>query len=733
MRTIIALVALSLLLVCAALRAGEPEKEKIPPPPPKVDAPAGECAVPENKWFKIAEVPADPLGRELEPGRGAFWCFEPQSKAFLRYGGYTPTDDNALWTFDLAQRKWANPLKSNYAWPPPEDRPGAGAWWSAAYDAKRKVVWFACGSGVAARTHAALFDDLWQYDPAKGTFTAMKSKGFPKLSATTRIVYDAKNDLVVRAPAYDGEWAAMHNRDQTWVYSPEKNVWEARKTPGGPKNALSAAFVYEPDAGVCVYVKPGGADGPAETWTFDAAAGAWKKLESKENPPGAAAPGACYDPVAKAVVLYGGVGGVKGAYGYLFRGGGVQLHETWALDAAKGQWRKLDVGAPAIPKLHGEGGRRFELVCAMDYDSARQAIVLAAPTMGVWALRLRPEGAAALPELKCAALPAAEKIEAPKDPVFPPAEPNKKLLEIKPNTWVKLGGGGRLGGGEVPWTYDEATGFVLKYGGCNNGGTTFASGYGNDLCAYDPATERWIALRWVDPCGPPRPANGCTRSYTYDPEHKVTWFQGGTSGNQLAYSLPPGWDGSGTWIYDGLKDRFELRKTTGRGAGVGVVNCYDRANKRVVVVSKQAWQVPNVTVLDPAACAWADQAPVRAMQYTYACYVDTLKAMFVIESDKDSAKTLAYDAAAGAWKDLAPKGEAPTGVGRPATAYDPETDAVLLAGEGKTLIYTVKENAWKLLAADPPAPKIAECVVYDTRHKVFLALADAVYAFKYKP
>ena len=314
--------------------------------------PAGAMSVPANRWTKVAEVPPDPLARELEPGRGAFWCYEPAGGLFVRYGSYTPSDGNELWSFDLAKRKWENPLKIDYAWPPPADRPGAGAWWSMAYDSKRKVIWLAGGSGAAARTHKQLFDDLWQYDPAKKAFAATRSKGFPAYSAGCRIVYDSRNDLVIRAPAYDGEWGAMHNRDRTWVFDPNKNAWEGRETKGSPKTALAAAFVFEPSAGRAVYLGAG-KDHLAETWSYDAAANKWEKCSTAASPPARVTAGVAYDPDNKLVMLCGGVGGKEGGYGYLHRGGGVQLTDTWALDLAKGEWKKLDVGALAVPKLNG--------------------------------------------------------------------------------------------------------------------------------------------------------------------------------------------------------------------------------------------------------------------------------------------------------------------------------------------------------------------------------------------
>ncbi|MHC4915461.1 MAG: Kelch repeat-containing protein [Planctomycetota bacterium] len=695
-------------------------------------------ALPDNRWTKVAEVPTDPLGRELDPGRGAFWSFEPGSGRFLRYGGYTPTDGNALSSFDLAARKWENLLTVDYSWPPPADRPGAGAWWSMAWDGRRKIIWMCGGSGVAARKHPELFNDIWQYDPARKSFRAMKAKGFPAFSGGCRIVYDSKNDLVIRAPAYDGEWSAMCNRDRTWVYSPAKNAWEGRQTPKSPKSALAAVLVFDASAGKAVYLARG-KNHVADTWTYDAGGNAWARVETAERPAARVVAGAAYDPENKQVLVCGGVGHAGKGYGYLFRGGGVQLTDTWALDLTKSKWKKLEVGAPVVPALPAQRGRRFEHFCAMDYDAKNRTVVLSAPTVGVWALRYRPKGAAALPALKLAALPAPPKPAVTKKPVFKMAPANKKLLGLAPGSWVKLDGGPAIGGGEVPMIYDEATGYCLKYGGCNSGGTTFASGYSNDLSAYDPATERWIALRSCDPCGPPRPANGCTRSYAHDPVRKVNWFAGGTSGNQLSHSLPRRYRGgleSGTWCYDGLRDRFGLVPSRGKVPHNWdrVVSCYDRGRNLFVYNAAH--------VFDPAAKAWAPGGEgIPVMVWTYACYAKSLKGMFVVRPEKNNGKwtyhAVVYDAGTKSWRKLAAGGGLPelTKKFRPMTAYDPGNDAVLCVLKKQTYVYDLKggTGGWRALPA--AEVDVDEMLVFDTRHKVFLAtgaMGKHVWAFRYK-
>lgn len=706
-------------------------KKRVP-----VKIPSGKMSLPLNKWTKITDVPQDPYDREIAPGRGAYMCYAPESGLFYRYGGYTPTDDNSLWSFELLKREWGNSIKTDYTWPPPKDRPGAGAWWSMAYDAKRKVIWFHGGFGLAGRKDKSLFRDIWQYEIKTGKFKAMKSKKFP--TGIARIVYDSVNDVIIRAPAYNREWSARHNKS-TWIYNIASNTWESKKTPKEklPKDMAGGGFVFNPDIGKAVYISKESKTHNVATYTYDVKTNIWEKLVISESPPSRVYPGIAYDSHNKKILLYGGVGQPAKGYGYLHRGGGVQLYDTWVLDIKEKSWKKLSVGTPQQLLLKKVGWRAFNLNQSMDYDSKNKTVVVTCPNIGVWALRYSINN-----EDKPVALADLPKIEKPKysdEPIYKLAEPNKKLINLEPLTWVKLGGGGAIGGGEIPFVYDESNGYAYKFGGCNNGGTTFASGYGNDLSAYDPATERWIALRWVDPCAPPRPKNGCTRYYAYDSDKKITWFAGGTSGNNLGSSYPMSWKKGtqGTWYYNGLKDKYILATSTiarklriGAGVGVG----YDKANHFMLTIPKAYSE--HVMAFHTVEKIWkVSGKAAHARLYNYSAYIDSKKELFIPTVAKDGIKSWSYNGKTGLWKDLKPGGDLPKNFNkRPGVAYDPFNDVVLIAGEKESYILDIKKNEYTLLKTKTPTPKIQEHMIFDTRHKVFIGTARGhdCWAFKYK-
>ncbi len=697
------------------------------------DVPEGVMTLPENRWTRIGDVPPDPFARELAPGRGAFLSYEPMSGRFLRYGGYTPTDCNSLWTYDLVRRRWENPLQVDYDWPPPADRPGAGAWWSMARDSKRNVVWFFGGWGLVGRTHPEVMRDVWKYDPVTKEFTAMNAENTPGIPIDgLPIVYDASNDLLVLAPGArsDPRWDE-HLRGKTFVYDPGRNVWETRDTPEMPMRVRMGpnVMVYAPCIGKTVYLENDDHGGPATTWTYDAAENIWEVLQAGENPPGRVVAGSAYDPVNKAVLVVGGAGYAEEqssrSAGYLNTGNGVPFNDTWILDLsdpAQPQWRRICVGAPVIPELPGQTPIRFEIMTAMDYDVQNRTFVLAAPTMGVWALRYRPQGGELLPDLSLEALPAFPEPET-RERVFPMADSNERLLNLDPGTWVELGGGRRVGGNEVPVTYDESTGFVLSYGGCGSGGTTFASRYSNALSAYDPATERWIALRWYDVCAPPRHRNGCNMFTAYDTKRERTYIYGGTAQNQLARSILPDWEGGPyIWSYHGLSDRFEMipLKEDPPAMGNGTCTSYDPLNDLFVINLGSYWDY--MFAYDPQESVWRNIGQRRHVGYSFATYVDTLQGIFSMHQGEP----VFLDAAKGEWRVLPSHGEQPQVEGswerRSSSAYSPDGDVVMSIGARQAWLYNVQTGIWTHLGEAPHCQYFDNHVVYDKRHKVFLIL-----------
>ncbi|MBL8025506.1 MAG: T9SS type A sorting domain-containing protein [Fibrobacteres bacterium] len=715
----------------------------------------GTLDLPVNVWTKIAEIPADPYGREAEPGQGAYMCYFPDSSKFYRYGGYSPTESNDLYSFSLIQRKWSMLKAPDYSWPSPTNRPGAGPWWSMAYDSKRKVIWMFGGSGTAAQYNNGLYSDMWKFDPATNEFTKMNSTGCP-IGNQTPIVYDSTNDRIVRAPAYDGSWDYMTNRDATKIYNPNTNAWESKSTPGSPKSASFAApFVHATHFGLTVYMvrdthsvaKDSLNCEKAETWTYNYATNTWTKLNSTLNPPMRVGAAVVYDPVSHLIVIHGGTGGVKGTYGYAYRGGGAVLEDTWTLDLSTGQWTPLsNVGKPVIPLLKGSpttnltpfypGAKNGRLVFiqASDFDVSNRTLVVSSPAYGVWALRFQPAGSPVMSSLSLPALPPLPAVT-PTDSVFKKYPPNQKLLTLQYNKWVKLAGKS-IGGDEIPLKYDPTSGYLVKFGGCGNSGTTFASGYGNDLVAYDPAIERWFAIRPTDPCGSPRPENGCTRYYIGDPDNSCIWFASGTAGNYLAATIPIDWTGGvGMWKYVPFKDKFEYVSSPTYGVAYGVSCGLDPVTKKALFLPNYSNNLRTFSTTDLSWVLSTTTNPFTAattpVRYTYGDFIDSLGVLAMI--DKAALKFRTVNSA-GVWDTLPyPVGYALNANTRATIAYDPFNNVILAVGDGKTYAYTVRTRTWTLMQLDSATPGMGEHFAFDRRHKVFIGSSKGqpTYAFRY--
>jgi hypothetical protein len=367
----------------------------------------------------------------------------------------------------------------------------------------------------------------------------------------------------------------------------------------------------------------------------------------------------------------------------------------------------------------------------MDYDKVNNAVVISAPTYGVWALRYKPSGGQTLPALNLAALPSFPAPTVP-ERVFPLYPRNSKLENLPENVWVKLGGGRNIGGDEIPLKYDETTGFVVKYGGCGDWGTTFASGYGNDLVAYDPAVEFWRSIRPTCPCGPPRPANGCTRFYAHDPTHGVTWFAGGTSGNHLAASVPQNWTpGNGTWQWDSRKDRYNLVPHSGNfNSYVGVVCAYDRQNDLFITATKRNWGGAMSCTFNSNTNTWTPiTSEYHAQAYTYGDFIDSMGVLAVL--DGGTVRTL--DPLTGAWGTLPAQSGLPGS--RPSVAYDPYNNVLMAVGSNQTFIFNVASQTWQQMSPDSGTPDLGEHVAFDRRHNVFLGgkkMSGEMWAYRYK-
>lgn len=678
----------------------------------------------DNTWTRIADCPGDAMGREVPPGRGATWVYDPNSQKFLRFGGYTPTYSNAVDEFDPATKTWKRLFAHDETYP--DTRPGGGCRWMLAYDSTRHVIWMAGGWHTTGPTgHMG----VWTYDPVAKTFTRI---GDP-LSCNTFYAFDQANDVIVASPPIPA-WSGYTRT--TPVFDISRSQWDLRSTDSIPQAYYEGRYecIYDPSIGKVVLIKN------SATWFYDAASNQWSEVATTGAPPDKILAAMAYDPVNQVVFRYGGSDGRRQL---------TYVNETWIFKGSTRTWTRLS--CPGIPvNAESKGNQPLFYHQAIAYYPPQNCFLMSDPDLGVWAFKYNPASpmgtevvdAESLVVGKAAGNAAAE---GPSDVLRAFNTPlNDKFLDMAENTLLRLES--MASGDEIRWYYDPDQGIILKYGGCGNGNSPFWGGYGNSMVVYDPGIDAWFAKRTGDVSGINRPGNGCGRSHIYDSNRKQWWFFGGVSGEPYPCLAP---QANGPWSYDFANDRFTGHNIASaeRPYLEGGINlAYDPEHDVTVVpdADSTTWEFDFTTLL------WLKKAntggPGALAEHAgNIAWVPTLHSFLCFSGGK----TWAYNPEVGRWVDLAPSNPPPAREVKMGLAYDSRNNIVLLVAGYLTWnenpvndmwAYHPGSNAWEALnppdAADGSRP-VNGCqqTAYDSRHNVFfigMESSDAMFAYRYK-
>lgn len=684
-----------------------------------------------NTWTFIAPSPGDAEGREVPPGRGSSWAYDPLHRALLRFGGFTPRFSNALDAFDMPTSTWRRllPEDENY----PTDRPGGGAMWSMQYDSTRQVIWVSGGQATGYSGNHG----LWAYKLATQDF----EQYVEELPANVRrLTLDVAHNIFVASPA-----TQYSQRDATQIFDLETRQWQTLKTPNCPQSVWQAHYpaVYDERLQSVVVLASLEKEPGVSAWRFDANAKQWERLATNPGPSPRSAFAAAYDSKNGVIMVHG----IHPGTGLASEGG---LNDTWVLDTASRTWREVATPGPT-PMVNGD----------KDVTTYRTALTFIEPLnrfylfdadLGVWAFQYNPD---APPGAQAATAGFSPQVgdAAARAPAQGPAEIrlklpsplNPKVTQLADNSWVHLDGG-RPPGDEVGWWRDKDLGVLVKYGGCGGGSNPFFGAYGNSLSFYDPGTERWYARRVSDISGANRPGTGCTRSVFYDSLHKSFWFFGGASSGPYCPAQP---DTKGSaYSYDLSSDRFSPHLITQAAPQPGCnLGFSDDLGISIFPDTTLTWH------FDPAVPAWtkvpSTQTPARPYNYQRIAWVKSINAFVMLTTSADGTanRTFAYNAKTQQWRDLNAANQPPFRTSKYGLVYDTKSDALLLFGGSTTWnngyrrdvwAYIPSENRWKELTKAPQSgvvPVVDDAMhsAYDERYNaVFLALGRDVWAYRYK-
>jgi hypothetical protein len=751
---------------------------------------AGEGAA---TWTMLAGSPKDLVGREMPVGADAAWCYVPELKGFLCYGGFTPRYTNAGWLFDPVRRewkllwaddamryetetgKWRALMPREMTWS--RDRPGMARGQGIVYSQHTKKVYIFGGHPQHSK-HAVRNRDVWgstklgtwELDPTTLKFKHLTDDGPGGL---TRGVYDSASKLIVAVP--DRPYGRKPSK--TWVFSITTGKWQGRTPNPSPRPGPHPAFSYDSKAKKCVYFSEYG-----ETWTFDATANQWKNMKPAKAPPPRRHAGMCFDSRRGVSVLHGGIrNGAKlrfwhhsSSTSFLNRPdrpdySGTQYTDTWTYNLEKNLWTELKL--PAAPP------KTSSIRDNLAYDPDKGACVLYDIAIGFWSFGaanaygkekkaavktvIGPELLAIQKQLALSPPPLGERTRAWQDGIRKLADDSFLV--------TKATGYGR---GDVGIVYDSKNRCVLWIAGCLDGHQPVYedSHFPNTVMMLDMDVGQTFMRRASIPWGLAtkeyarlRPRGGCMRATAFDSKRGAVWTFGGNGGRMPGTSKMN--------YYDVMADKF----SSGKGKKPFVGNeyygglVYDAKNDLVVMVAGSGSAIATA-IFDPAKNSWrkaAAHAP-KTNNKTNAVYDPKLGVIMIarlpvtwkpgdalprdwkktwpkIRPQQFSLRAYAYDAATDKWRHLAAKGIEKTrgcydslGI-----AYDSRNRAVVViegGGKvkrtgGKTWILDLATNSWSK-GGKPPAVRGllgGYGLAYDRNHNVFvLGSAPAVILYRYK-
>jgi N-acetylneuraminic acid mutarotase len=165
-------------------------------------------------------------------------------------------------------------------------------------------------------------------------WTAIEAAG-PAARYDHTFAADAESDRLI---LFGGRDAAGAPFDDTWVYSPEENAWQAVEGAGPPARFGQAVAVDA--ANRTLYLFGGQADGETffnDAWRFDLDALTWAEISTGDLRPA---------PRYGTSAVLDGDGNILVSHGFTFEG---RFDDTWSLDPASGVWTDVSPAAETRP------------------------------------------------------------------------------------------------------------------------------------------------------------------------------------------------------------------------------------------------------------------------------------------------------------------------------------------------------------------------------------------------
>jgi len=298
---------------------------------------------PPNTWVKRTPLEQTPPSPRLGYEGDCAWY--AKHGILLRYGGHNQggggEQGSEVWTYDPFNAKWT--FKE-----PNTSPPGVCCGQQNAYDPVRgryiRFPAFSLSHGWQWPREIFLNNDsVWTYDLETNTWRDMRPLPAPHVSPLRCASWDSHEEVVV---VFGGEG----NQEGTVVYDPHANSWTWKKTKPQPEFRSGGNMAYDAARKLHILFGAQFSNDP-RTWAYDLAKNEWRDLKPGKMPP---------TDKNDAVLAYDALHEVVVAVVKISQGKDEEAKhrlETWAFDAGKNAWTKMDP-----PQEPDAGGNRTRVL-----------------------------------------------------------------------------------------------------------------------------------------------------------------------------------------------------------------------------------------------------------------------------------------------------------------------------------------------------------------------------------
>jgi len=297
-----------------------------------------------NTWVKRSPVAETPPSPRLGYEGACVW--DGTHRVLIRYGGHNQggggEQGSEVWAFDSLTAKWA--LKE-----PNTSPPGVCCAQQNVFDPVRgRYVRFPAFSGSHGwqwwREIYLNNSTVWVYDLETNLWRNLRPLPTPRVSPLRCASWDSDAQVIV---LFGGEG----NREGTVVYDPYTNTWTRMNPPKEPPFRSGGNMVYDAARKLHILFGAQFSDDP-HTWAYDLRKNGWRDLGPEALPP---------TDRNDAVLAYDSLNEVVVAMVKITEGEGEKARhrlETWAFDAGKNKWTKMNP-----PQEPDPSGNRARVLC----------------------------------------------------------------------------------------------------------------------------------------------------------------------------------------------------------------------------------------------------------------------------------------------------------------------------------------------------------------------------------